>query len=297
MELLQLNYFRVLAKEEHVSKAAEKLYISQPSLSLTIKKLESELGVKLFDRVGRGIRLNPYGKAFLSYVEDVFFAIEKGSSEIKKMQGHYENQVLIGIQTPYVWQDLTRDFLKNNPGITLGQRSIEGNDFIVQLLNEDIDFHIGTIGDGEDAEKESLLDKVDFAKGDVYIIVNAKSPLAAKESIFLKEIKDEYLVCRHILDKKKKYTDRLCKEIGGFIPKVALECDYTLREKMVAQGYGISFSTEAAIRWLDNEDVVPVRIADQNVQRVYQLIWKRKRQFTPIMQTFYNFTVNYVQKA
>lgn len=295
MELLQLKYFRVLAKEEHVSRAAEKLYISQPSLSLTIKKLENELGVKLFDRVGRGIRLNPYGKAFLSYVEDVFFAIEKGSNEIKKMQGHYENQVLIGIQTPYVWQDLTRDFLKTNPGITLGQRSIEGNDFIIQLLNEDIDFHIGTIGDGEDTEKEALLDKVDFAKGDVYIIVNANSPLAKKEFIYLKEIKDEYIVCRNSTDNFQKYTDRLCKEIGGFIPKVALECDYTLREKMVAQGYGISFSTEPAIRWLDNKEVVPIRIADQNVQRLYQLIWKRKRQFTPIMQTFYAFTTNYIK--
>ena len=294
MELLQLKYFRVLAKEEHVSRASEKLYISQPSLSLTIKKLEDELGVRLFDRVGRGIRLNEYGKTFLAYVDDVFYAIERGSSEVRKMQGHYENQVLIGIQTPYVWQDLTRDFLKLNPGVTLGQRSIEGNDYIVQLLNEEIDFHIGTIGDGDDVEKEALLDKMDFAKGDVYIIVNASSPLAERESILLHEIKDEYIVCRNRTDNFQKYTDRLCREIGGFVPKVALECDYTLREKMVAQGYGISFSTGPAIRWLDTQGVVPVRIADPNVQRIYQLIWKRKRSFTPIMQRFYDFTANYI---
>ncbi|NCB42728.1 MAG: LysR family transcriptional regulator [Clostridia bacterium] len=294
MELLQLKYFKALAKEEHMSKTAEKLFISQPSLSLTIKKLEDELGVKLFDRVGRSIKLNSYGKAFLSYTEEAFNAIENGTNEIKKMQGHYENQVLIGIQTPYVWQDLTRDFLKANPGVTLGQRSIEGNDFMTQLLNEEIDFHIGTMGDGEDQEKEALLDKLDFAKGDVYIIVNSKSSLAQRESIFLKEIKDEYIVCRNSSDNFQKYTDRLCKDIGGFLPKVALECDYTLREKMVAQGYGISFSTEPAIRWLDAEGIVPVRIADSNVQRIYQLIWKKKRAFTPIMQKFYAFTASYI---
>jgi DNA-binding transcriptional LysR family regulator len=294
MELLQLKYFKVLAKEEHMSRTAEKLFISQPSLSLTIKKLEDELGVKLFDRIGRGIRLNNYGKAFLSYVEDAFFAIERGSNEIKKMQGYLENQVLIGIQTPYVWQDLTRDFLKNNPGITLGQRSIEGNDFIVQLLDEEIDFHIGTIGDGDDIEKEVFLEKIDFATGDVYVIVNEKSPLAERKFIFLHELKDEYIVCRNRTDNFQKYTDRLCREVGGFIPKVALECDYTLREKMVAQGYGISFSTEPAIRWLNTEGIVPIRLADQNVQRIYQLIWKKKRIFTPIMKRFYDFTTSYI---
>lgn len=294
MELLQLQYFRALAKEEHMSKTAENLFISQPSLSLTIKRLEDELGVKLFNRVGRRIQLNDYGKAFLSYVEDAFSAIERGSNEIKKMQGHYENQVLIGIQTPYVWQDLTRDFLKENPGITLGQRSIEGSDFIGQLLNEEIDFYIGTMGDGDDAEKEALLAKIDFARGDVYIIVHAQSPLAEKKSIFLREIKDEYVVCRNSTDNFQKYTDKICREFGGFVPKVALECDYTLREKMVAQGYGISFSTEHAIRWLDAEGIVAVRIADPEVKRIYQLIWKKKRLFTPIMQKFYGFIVNFV---
>lgn len=88
MELLQLRYFLALAKEEHMSHTAEKLFISQPSLSLTIKKLEDELGVKLFDRTGRNIKLNLYGKAFLPHVEDVFSSLERGVNELKKLQGH-----------------------------------------------------------------------------------------------------------------------------------------------------------------------------------------------------------------
>src|SRR5665647_2208774 len=192
MELLQLRYFQALAKKEHMSRTAESLFISQPSLSLTIKKLEDELGVKLFDRSGRNIKINEYGKVFLSHVEDIFSSIERGTNELKKMQGHFENQVLIGIQTPYVWQDLTRDFLKHNPGITLGQRSIEGTSYISQLLQEEIDFHIGTLGDADEAEKEALLDSVEFARGGVYLIVNANSPFAKRDSIMLREVKDEY---------------------------------------------------------------------------------------------------------
>ncbi len=293
MELLQLRYFLALAKEEHMSRTAEKLFISQPSLSLTIKKLEDELGVKLFDRTGRNIKLNRYGKAFLPHVEDVFSSLERGINDLKKLQGHYENQVLIGIQTPYVWQDLTRDFLHQNPEVTLGQRSIEGNGFISQLLQEEIDFYVGSLGDGNEAEKEALLESVEFAKGDVYIIVNSKSPLAKRESVLLKEVRDEYIVSRNSSDNFQKYTDALCRE-AGFTPRIALECDYTLREKMVAQGYGISFSTEYAIRWLEADDVTPVRLADPGIKRIYQLIWKKGRSFTPTMKKFYDFTTHFI---
>jgi len=293
MELLQLRYFQALAKEEHMSRTAEKLYISQPSLSLTIKKLEKELGVPLFDRTGRSIRLNAYGRLFLRHVDEVFSALERGGNELRKMYGHYENQVLIGIQTPYVWQDLTRDFLNANPNITLGQRSIESSDYIDQLLREEIDFHIGTLGDGNHTEKEALFDSVVFARGDVYVVVHPNNPLAHKESVRMADLRDEYIVARNHSDSFQQYTDKLCRD-AGFSPRIALECDYTLREQMVAQGYGISFSTEYALRWLDNDTVVPVRISDPGIRRIYQLIWKKSRPFTPIMKKFHDFTITYV---
>lgn len=65
MELLQLEYFLTVAKLEHMTKAAQELRIAQPALSKTIARLEQDLGVPLFDRQGRKIRLNPYGQAFM----------------------------------------------------------------------------------------------------------------------------------------------------------------------------------------------------------------------------------------
>jgi len=295
MELLQLRYFRALAREEHMSRTAEKLYISQPSLSATIKKLETELGVPLFDRTGRNIQLNRYGKRFLRCVDSVFASLDEGVAELRNMRGHYENQVLIGIQTPYVWQDLTQNFLGTCPGVTIGQRSIENSDYIDQLLREEIDFHIGTLGDGEKSGKESQLESVEFAHGDVYVVVHPKSPLASKAAVSMIELRDEYIISRNRSDNFQQYTDRLCRE-AGFEPRIAMECDYTLREQMVAQGYGISFSTEHALRWLDRDDVVPVRIGDPGIFRRYQLIWKKSRPFTPAMQNFYDFTISYILK-
>ena len=75
MNLSQLEYFQIVAKEEHISRAAEKLHISQPSLSTTIRRLENELDTLLFDRVGRNIYLNEAGKKLLNHVNYIFSQI------------------------------------------------------------------------------------------------------------------------------------------------------------------------------------------------------------------------------
>lgn len=69
MNIRHLRFFVELAKTEHMAKAAEKLGISQPSLSYAISSIEEELGVPLFEKEGRNIRLTNYGKIYLEYVK------------------------------------------------------------------------------------------------------------------------------------------------------------------------------------------------------------------------------------
>ena len=75
--LLQLDYFRKLAAVEHITKTAQELRISQTALSSMIINLERELGVQLFDRSKRTIRLNDAGRLYLKYVNDVFTAVAR----------------------------------------------------------------------------------------------------------------------------------------------------------------------------------------------------------------------------
>lgn len=78
MELQQLHYFQTVARLEHMTKAAEELRIAQPSLSKTIARLEEDLGVPLFERQHRQIKLNRFGKLFLNRVERIFMEIYEG---------------------------------------------------------------------------------------------------------------------------------------------------------------------------------------------------------------------------
>ncbi|MBJ8192092.1 LysR family transcriptional regulator, partial [Bacillus cereus] len=78
--------FQVTSKYEHVTRAANELFISQPALSKMIRNLETELGVQLFDREGKHIVLNEYGKKFLKRVNQSLSALEQGVSEVKEMK-------------------------------------------------------------------------------------------------------------------------------------------------------------------------------------------------------------------
>ncbi len=93
MDLLQLKYFREVARTQQLSKTAQKLHIAQPSLSQTLKRLETELGCSLFDRQGKRICLNSAGTIFLKYVEQVFTALDNARLELDELESR-ENQTV-----------------------------------------------------------------------------------------------------------------------------------------------------------------------------------------------------------
>ena len=96
MTLQQLEYFRTLAKYEHFTKASEALSISQPSLSYAIGQLETELGVLLFDRKGRTIELNSYGRIFLTYVESALLTLDQGHENIRLLTKTVNQSIRVG---------------------------------------------------------------------------------------------------------------------------------------------------------------------------------------------------------
>ena len=90
MNLNQLQYFKILAQEEHYTRAAQMLSITQPSLSHAIAQLEEELGTRLFEKKGRNIVLTRYGKLFLSYVEESLKVLEEGVQRTRELNGSKE---------------------------------------------------------------------------------------------------------------------------------------------------------------------------------------------------------------
>src|SRR5438309_3725141 len=106
MDLLQLKYFQTVARLEHMTQAARQLEIAQPSLSQTIARLEEELGVPLFDRQGRQIRLNQFGRTFLRRVERIFAELEDGRRELADLAGLEQGRVSLSMFSTPLLPDL-----------------------------------------------------------------------------------------------------------------------------------------------------------------------------------------------
>src|ERR1700758_1352932 len=97
MELHQLRYFCAVAETGSFSRAAERSHVSQPSLSQQIRKLEDELGARLFDRLGRSVRLTDLGNAFLPRARGVLRDLEAARGEVVERKDALSGTVVIGV--------------------------------------------------------------------------------------------------------------------------------------------------------------------------------------------------------
>ena len=97
MELTQMKYFVKLAEELNFTEAAKKLFITQSTLSLSIKKLEEECGTPLFDRIGKGTYLTEAGKVFVNFAKRAIEETETGLKSIKECNGIYTGKLQIGV--------------------------------------------------------------------------------------------------------------------------------------------------------------------------------------------------------
>src|SRR5262245_9625261 len=97
MELHQLRYFCAVAETGSFSRAAENEHVSQPSLSQQILKLEAELGARLFDRLGRKVRLTSFGETFLPRAEAILQQMGEAKQEIAEMAGVEKGRVVVGV--------------------------------------------------------------------------------------------------------------------------------------------------------------------------------------------------------
>ena len=136
MLLSQLEYFRVVAKHEHISHAAEELRIAQPALSTTIGKLEKELGVPLFNRTGRNIELNDAGRRLLAHADYLFEQIASMESALEQTKEILENELNISVSNSMFLGSWLHSFVLANPKIRLRQKMLSEQQMLEALKEE-----------------------------------------------------------------------------------------------------------------------------------------------------------------
>ena len=142
MDLLQLYYFVTIAECENITKAANQLHVAQPSLSKSLSRIEKELGTQLFDRQGRRIVLNHYGRIALARVQNIFRELDNLHAEINTALMQETATITIGsVDAIYVTKWLPT-FIQNHPNIMVRHTVASCAMLERQLENGSIDFAI-----------------------------------------------------------------------------------------------------------------------------------------------------------
>lgn len=142
MEIKHLIFFKRAAELEHMTKAAEELSVSQPFLSRSIAELESELGVTLFDHVGRGVVLNPCGKAFYNRVVRMLNGIEDAKRELLELHNSLYSQIKLVTNVSLYMTNLLKEFFDENPDVNIHQLSAPRRRIARMLKEGETDFAI-----------------------------------------------------------------------------------------------------------------------------------------------------------
>ncbi len=186
MDTMLLKYFIAVAKQQHMTRAAAQLHITQPSLTAAIRRLEAEVGAPLFDRVGRNIQLNEYGQIFLSGAEAAVRALNASLEEIRLQKENKASFIQLACSRSPVNSMLIETLLSQ--GINLRIDDIPA-DWERQLLDHTCDLVI-TLGKSSNAEigRTALCD-LQFV-----IAANRTHPLVGSDSVQPREL-NQYPFC------------------------------------------------------------------------------------------------------
>lgn len=284
MELKQLEYFIVLCQELHFTRAAEKLGIAQPSLSQQIRLLEHEVGMPLFERIGKKNILTDAGKTLLHHSYNVFHEISQAHAAISELQGLERGSLKIGSLLTVVNYLLPPTVLKFHnayPNVELSVQGLRTGDIYEGLLQNELDLGIVFLPI-EHADLEAIpLYKEDlaFAAPNDHIITNEASVslqvLKETSSILLPET---YFL-RQVINEQCRLLD--------FAPKPALEMT-TMDSiiQMVSKGIGVTILPKAYLDYIDNPQIKTIPIQDPVITTQIGIVYRKNKHLCAASRVF-----------
>lgn len=207
VELNHLRYFREVALAENISQAAKALYITQPALSVTIKKMETELGYALFIRKGNKIHLTEAGQCFLSYVNSIFSLLDEGIKKGRELATQADNVLRVASGFG-VMRDITSDYLAQNPDLKIDLGCYPTDEIVARLAGGQADVGL-ILGKAHDIRLEERV----IMSGKFYLCVNVEHPLAKKNVLYMADLEGQLIFCSNIA-KTHETVSRIMRKAG-----------------------------------------------------------------------------------
>ncbi|OAS18152.1 LysR family transcriptional regulator [Paenibacillus oryzisoli] len=288
MEWQQLEYFHTLAQVQHYTLAAGKLSLSQPALSRSIAKLEQELGIPLFDKQGRGVVLNAYGRMFQARISRILHEMTEAKREIFELENPEYGQISLaflkslGIRyVPY----FVRSFLDRYPQVDFQLFQNSTQSMLEQLEYGSLDFCLSSM-----TETSSRIEWKQLWTEEMFIFVPNRHPLAHKQSITLRELSAEKFVVLKKGYSSRTVFDRLFSQLE-LSPIIAFEGEEASSIIGFVEAHlGITLLPQIA--GMNMTNIARLSITDIPCERVIGLAWKKDKHLAPAACRFRDFLID-----
>lgn len=294
MSEFRLKAFRAVAHHLSFTKAAEELYVSQPAITRHIRELETEYGLRLFERTNSRLLLTEAGRRLLVHAEKILEAHDALDYEMRKLSGAEGGVLRIGASTTiaqYIIPQMLARFSHLHEGIELSLRSGNSEEIERALLAHEID-----LGLVEGSSRHRVLRYTPFLKDELVAIVRANSKLAEKDELSLSDLLQVPMVLREqgsgTLD---VFTDALLQKgirLADLNAKIHLGCTESIKRFLV-QTDTVGIMSIRAVRSEINDGVFKVlELTDLSLLRELSIV-QRQGQEEGLAEEFVRFLMKH----
>jgi len=285
MEIRTLRYFLAVAREENMTKAAEILHVTQPTLSKQLKSLEEELGKKLFTRHSFSIKLTDEGQLLRNRAEDLIRMADKIEQEFVSLDDISGGDLYLGLAESYQLRFLAKsikEFKNTYPNLHYHITSGDTEQLSEKLDKGLLDFLV--LVELPDSKKYEY---IDFPKADTWgLIIPADDPLSKKKAISLDDLVDLPLFCSD-----QAWNGDIKNWAKNRFPELKLEGSFRLSYNgsiFTREGLGYLLTYDHLIDTSKESGLVFRPLSPKLENKIY-IAWNRYQTFTPIAERFLEY--------
>jgi len=300
MEFSQLEAFLEAANRGSFRQAADALYLSQPSVSARVQTLESEVGVALFHRTARGVRLTDMGRIFLPFAQRSIETLRRGREvleSVRQTSAGILNMATARVIGTYVLPETLQKFQQLYPDANLHIKVGGSSDVLQMVVDEEVQLGLARFMQHPDVDALHLYDE------EAVLVVHPGHPFTKTRVAAMSQVAQEPLIVYDPGDPGSSYfqfINRVCRD-AGVTAKVEMNLDSVEAAKnMVRLGLGVSFLPRSAVRrevefesliLIDLAEVPPVLLPTYLLLRRGQEIGPTARSFLKLLQETYNVEI------
>ncbi len=300
MEFSQLEAFLEAANRGSFRRAADALYLSQPSVSARVQTLESEVGVALFHRTARGVRLTDMGRTFLPFAQRSLETLRRGREvleSVRQTSAGILNMATARVIGTYVLPETLQKFQQLYPDANLHIKVGGSSDVLQMVVDEEVQLGLARFMQHPDVDALHLYDE------EAVLVVHPGHSFTKTRVAAMSQVAQEPLIVYDPGDPGSSYfqfINRVCRD-AGVTAKVEMNLDSVEAAKnMVRLGLGVSFLPRSAVRrevefgsltLIDLAEVPPVLLPTYLLLRRGQEIGPTARSFLKLLQETYNVEI------